>query len=518
MKFLSAKLTVALLAFSMLFAFCSKEKELPRPIPGTPGKPNGPAPVSAAFRFAAQINLIGQPYHPSSLHAVVSVANEKGEPVLTDKQLTLEIGEHAVTQTLSLPVGQYKLTSFRMVHGGVNTRFAAPIAGSAKAQQVQTPLVQNFAVKQEESVVVPVAALPVAAGERPQLFGYPAGAFDNNQEETNPFATIKVKAQIKVGNVLYDNTAASLIITTYGANGERTTTYSSLKAGINNISLAKAATRYTLTVTKWGTSSDLHLNRSDLDLDTIYTFSTEKDPKVLKSEVTHKQVNGQYVPLNKKMYVYNGAGKLSEVQYAFRQNDGSILRGITDRLSYSGNNVGSVSHYNEKAEKVWATSFAYDAANRVTSINHQQGEETTAGVVSYDGMPATSMGITYTVTKPGYHYQVVHTRALLKGNMQQYSIVHAGHQTENGMSDFDEQINPYFFLNLPDVYLSHLNQNNTTNEYKYYNGTTPEAVPYRSDYTYDADGYPKEVIRHYRTFKGGVSKHAYATKTTFEYQ
>ncbi|WP_132052394.1 hypothetical protein [Pseudocnuella soli] len=515
MKLIFSKLTVAVFAFVLLFASCSKVEDLPKPVPG---KGDTPAPATAQFRFAAQINLTGQPYHPSSLHAVVTVVNEKGEAVLTDKQLTIEIGEQVITQNLTLPVGQYKLTSFRLEHGNTYTRFAAPMAGSAKAQGVQHPLAISFGVKQTETTVVPVEVLKVAEGEKPAQFGYPAGAFDHNQSNTDPFATIKARVQIKVGDLVYENTTGSVAITTYTSNGAQTTTYASLKAGINDIKLLKAATRFTLTVTKWGTRSELSLTAADLELDTIYTFSTEKSAKLLKSETTLKMVNNQYVPDHKKVYLYGNGSKLTEVQYAFRQQDGSILRGITERLAYSGSNVASVKRFDEKGVQTWATSFSYDAANRVTGIDHQQGAERVTGAVTYLGTPATGMGITYTYTKPGYHYQIFHNRNFRLGNVQDYNITRTNFQEENGMSDYDDGINPYRFLNLPDLYLSNMNQNNVVNEYKYFHAGYPDATPYKSEYKYDADGYPTEVTRHYRSFKGGVSKHAYTTKTTFEYQ
>src|SRR5688572_17107742 len=97
------RLAAFLFVFSLLFAFCSKDPLEQMPQPGGGVDEDKPTPLTESIQFAAQINLSGQPYHSGSLHAEVSVVNEKGEPVLTNKQLMLTISDVVLTEPVKLP-------------------------------------------------------------------------------------------------------------------------------------------------------------------------------------------------------------------------------------------------------------------------------------------------------------------------------------------------------------------------------------------------------------------------------
>jgi hypothetical protein len=56
---------------------------------------------------------------------------------------------------------------------------------------------------------------------------------------------------------------------------------------------------------------------------------------------------------------------------------------------------------------------------------------------------------------------------------------------------------------------------NITSQQKDYSGSYPTAYPYSFNYTYDADGYPTQVIKHFRSPVTG--NYVFSTKTVFVY-
>ena len=65
------------------------------------------------------------------------------------------------------------------------------------------------------------------------------------------------------------------------------------------------------------------------------------------------------------------------------------------------------------------------------------------------------------------------------------------------------------------LFLSNNSKNNLVRQYKTYYGSYPVAVAYEFNYKYDADGYPIELIRHYRSYV--TNQFLYTTKTVFSY-
>ncbi|MGZ8538877.1 MAG: hypothetical protein ACXWV9_11470, partial [Flavisolibacter sp.] len=204
------KLFSLLFIISAFFAACTKPN---LEGPTTPPPPPPPVPGSSgSIKFQAMVDLTGQPYHSSNLTAVVSIAKSTGEEVIKEKILTLDLATPVKTATIELPEGDYKITGFRMVYGTANTHFATPFAGSAKAGGVQKPLMIDFKVVKNVLTEVPVEVLRVLEGEKPQQYGYPSGAFDNGESDANPYLKIKMKAIMKIGDIIYDSIPASLTI------------------------------------------------------------------------------------------------------------------------------------------------------------------------------------------------------------------------------------------------------------------------------------------------------------------
>ncbi len=500
-----------LIALLVILASCKKDP-VPAPIP-TPGKDPVPGGQKAIVRFTTNLDLTGQPYHSSNLQAIVSIKNHRNEEVIKDSTLLLNLNEPVTTTTIELPVGTYHLTSFRIEYGGVHTHFVAPIAGSSKALLVQKPLAFAFKVEKDILNAVPVEALKVQNGEKPAAYGYAAGAFDRGQSDADPFLKVKLRAIMQIGNVLYDSVPASLVITTWNADGQMNTTYSALKAGVNEVSVHKAAVKYEFRVTKWGTSDAITLNRQDIDAATVYTLGGIKAAKKLKSERTYKEVNGTYVPDSKADYIYNAAGNLYLIEHWLRKADNTNYLSMTDRFEYTGTRVQKISRVDAQTRRViQETSFTYDNQGKVTSITQLENGAQTSARVEYYHYARPEINIHYDF--PGANDLDYYTD-FSGGNTVSSTARRTNGDTEQGSFEYDLNINPYRHMNWPDLFLSHNSKNNLVVQRKQYFGSYPVNEPYSFNYTYDADGYPSSLIKNFKSYTSGT--HIFSTKTIFVY-
>jgi hypothetical protein len=513
----SIKPTRLLVLLVVILTACTKP-DIQRPTgpqkPGGGGSPNTPQPVKkGSFRFLPSVDLTGQPYHSSNLRAVVSISKANGEQVVKDQLLTLNLSAPVQTATLELPAGDYKLTSFLMEYGSVQTHFAAPITGSVKAAAVQKPLSIDFKVVEDALKDVAIEVLKVQPGETPQQYGYSSGAFDHGQEDANPYMKIKIKAVMKIGNVVYDSIPAALTITTWNDKGEMTTNYGSLAAGMNEIQVLKSGTKFKFTVSKWGTSDEMTLEKKELDLSTVYILGGSKAAKKIKSERTYKQVNGQDIPDTKTDYFYDHLGNLLKIDYWKKKEDKTTYFAMADRFEYNGDKLLRIKRVEPSTNVILSeTSFTYNAQGKVVIIGQNENGVVTTGVVEYfPSLQERKIDYSYSNKNITMQYVVKFD----KGNILTSAAVTSNHSSELGRYDYDSNINPYIHMNWPDLFLSNSSKNNLAFQYKEYANSFPLTEPYSLVYKYDAEGYPTEVIKNYRS--GQTGNFLYSTKTVFIY-
>jgi hypothetical protein len=507
------KPTSIILFLLFILSACSKERIVQTPPPGNGGESTPPV-EKAMVRFVTNADLTGQPYHTSNLRAVVTIVNDKGQEVAKDKLLSLTLPNPVQTEAIELPIGSYKLTSFRMEYGSVNTHFATPITGSAKASLVQHPLAMDFKVEKNSNNETAVEVLRVQQGEKPQQFGYPSGAFDYGQEDANPYMKVKLKAIMRIGNIVYDSLPASLRLTTWNDKGEMTTTYSHLNAGVNEVQVLKAAAKYEFVVSKWGTNDAITLKKEDLDLNTIYILGGSKEAKKLKSERVYKQVNGVDVPESKTDYFYEAGGMLSKIEYWQKRKDNSTYLAMMDEFEYTNGRATRIVRTDKETRAViTTTSFAYDNVGKVTSIAQDDNGFQTNATVEYFYTVTPQIKIHYTY--PSRTFDMNYYMTLRGGNMIESLAATSHNNTETGRYSYDFNINPYVHMKWPNLFLSNNSLHNVTSQQKEYYGSYPTADPYSFQYTYDADGYPTQVIKNFKSPVNG--NYLFSTKTVFVY-
>ena len=494
--------------FLIIFSACSKT-DLQKPIPNPSPAPVGP---TGTIRFQALVDLAGQPYHNSNLHAVVSITGTNGNEVIKDKMLTLNLASPVKTASFELPEGDYKLTGFRLVYGGVNTHFATPFSGSDKAAGIQKPLKMDFKVVKNVLTEIPVEVLRVLEGDRPQQFGYPSGAFDNGQSDASPFLKIKIKAVMQIGDVTYDHIPASLRISSWNQQGEMTTTYQSLSAGVNEIQVLKSASKFEFQVSIWGTHDAITIEREDIDESTVYILGGSKEAKKLRSERVYKIVDGRDVADTKTDYFYDHTGKLIKIDYWIKKPDNSNFLSVIDWFIYDGERLSKIKKVNMDNNTIMKeTFFTYNVHGILTNMVESANGFETAASINY--LPAQqNIGIQYNL--PSGH-TLNYNMDFNKGNMVYSTASNTNSSYEEGRYSYDTNINPYHHMNWPTLFMEHSSKNNVTSQQKQFTGSYPTVTPYSFMYKYDADGYPVEVIKNYKSFPSG--NYAYSTKTVFVY-
>jgi len=349
--------------------------------------------------------------------------------------------------------------------------------------------------------------------EKPQAFGYPVGSFDNNQEENSPFMKVKIKAIMKIGEVLYDSIPAALAISTWDKKGEMSTSYVALKAGVNEVQLLKAAAKFRLHVSKWGTTDEMIVERANVDEETVYTLGGNKEAKKLKSEVVSKLVNGRYVAESKAEYRYDASGKLQEIKHYLKRSDNTPYLASKEQFEYSAGRISKRLQYDEKNNLRVTTSFVYNGQGKVINmLQRENGQEVRANVAyTYGTRPEIKADYKFTNSTPDKIYNIVFTG----GNVVEAISNLYMHTGVPESYTYDFNINPYIHLNLPDLYLSTISKNNVRSQYLTPNyGQGPNEMQSFA-YMYDDEGYPKELVKTVKSDAGGY--HSFTTKTVYLY-
>jgi hypothetical protein len=333
-------------------------------------------------------------------------------------------------------------------------------------------------------------------------------------DTTSRTFVIKLRTEIKVGNVVYDSIPSSLMIRSWDSAQQLSTSFQSLKAGNNELTLSRSKVKYELTIEKWGLSEKFIITSAEFENGKLYKFIGLKPLKPLRSEITYLLENGAYKADSKNTYLYNGDGTLSQIQFQRKKADGSPYLYATDKFEYIGNRLDHIVRFKPDGEIIQHITFTYDNSGKVIAMKEVNEDGETNATVQYHriaGREETNIHYGYsgkTITMDYY-------KIFVNGNLMQGSSITSHNNSELSQYDYDNNINPYHQMNWPDIFLSRQSKNNVTYEQTSYHGAYPINVPYGFTYSYDSDGYPKEVVKQFRTYLTG--QHAYTAKTVYTY-
>lgn len=348
------------------------------------------------------------------------------------------------------------------------------------------------------------------AGSGPQKPG------NNNPPPNKPDTgyIVKVKAVIGIGDIVYDSLPASLQIISWDSNNVVHQKQIELAAGANSIALSKAHVKYQLKLSKWGIADEMTFTRGQIPEGTTIGLGGTRAAKKLSLEESFLFAAGAYQPDSKSIYTYNTNGTLKQVDYYQKKPQHSDLKLYhSDVFVYTGNRVRRINRLDEHGTTVGRTEFSYSAEGKITNIyRNSYGQETGAAVEYNYGTGYAFISFSYLFDNGN---TMTYKMKIKGGNKVEDAARSSTGGSEGGTYGYDFNINPFAHMNIPNLYLSNLSRNNLNSQQKYYSGSIPSAEPYGFDYTYDAEGYPKEVVKSYKSYRTG--EHLYKIKTVYSY-
>jgi len=486
------------IVFALLFS-CSKKSDNYPQVP----------PVSADTNAYVMWTVSGVQQTNKQLYALVTVTDNSGMPIITNKKLTLdEIQGTYKTDKLLLPKGSYKLSKFIVVQATDTAAYAVPLANTAKAPQVTRPLPADFSIAQFGINGHGLAVLKVNSTDRPDQFGYTDADFGFLS-----WTNLDVKLKINVGQVAYDGLPGTLHVDAVNNDGGHWLREIELQKGTTHIRVPRQYVTYTFKVHKWNTTAEKVLNQQEIKAGMMLNLEGNRQPKRLVEEATFLQNNLSYIPESRSEYFYGANGLLEIKTY----QKSLIVSGLPltniYRFIYTGGVLNTINRYDAANTFNGYTAFEYQAG-RISTMSNKSYDVHTGAAVSYI---AANDHEVITVDYLFHNGNTMHYSMLMSnGNKISDDASTSTGGSENGIYEYDNNINPRYALGYPDLYFSNHSKNNLTLEIKNYAGAVPSVVPYKTEYVYDNDGYPTEV---YISYKGFTSQqHLYRTKTTFTYQ
>lgn len=483
----------------VLLTACNKKKEIFPP-------PAEPAPIDTAtyVQFSITgIELTGEP-----LFALINIENNTGKPLLSGKKVTVNyVQGKFLTDKISLKSKDCRLTSFIVTKASDTAMYAAPKQGSQKAIEVPKPLTHAIQLKEKGITNISVQVLKIISTDTPGAFGYSSNDFG-----FQPYITVKVKLKITVGNVLYDSLPGKLKISSANNDGEWERELD-LNKGVTAVNVPMDYNSVTFKVNKWNTLALKSYGAGELKNGVVISLEEERDPKKLIEERSYIENDLGFIAKTRTTYSYNANGKISETRFYQKslQVDEMPLTYV-HQFYYTGNQLDSISRLSADNKYTGSSSFTY-AADKITNVSNTSYDQGTHAVFEYNKIGDNDIITANYLFSNGN--SMVYTMHFVNGNKVWDAAQSSTGGNEGGSYEYDDNINPKHQLGYPDIFLSNYSKNNLIIEHKGYGGAIPSAVPYKTDYVYDDDGYPSEVYISYKNIV--TQQHLYRQKKVYYY-
>ena len=357
---------------------------------------------------------------------------------------------------------------------------------------------------------------PTPTDNPPIGTGNPNTGNSNTGNPGTKAARIKLRAEMIISGIAYDSIRGSLMIRSWDSTGQLFTTFYSMTPGTNRLELPNSRVRFNFRLSKWGATDELEILTKDIKADSVYVLGAEQEAKTLKTEIVYMLVNGEYKPESKKEFSYHLNGWLDKVTHYGKGPDGRPAVSMTSRFAYNGANLDRITRLDANNNESGYTAFQYNGAGKISAMNYMtgtNGSDQILATVEYSNINREEVAVSYTYS--GRDYNPKYYMQMEGGNL--VSAVYAVPSQHNEMVNYryDLNINPYYHLNWPDLYFSNSSKNNVTVRVQMASGDTAGIIPYDYSYSYDNEGYPKEVITKYKSDL--TDQHAYTTKTVLTY-
>ncbi len=306
------------------------------------------------------------------------------------------------------------------------------------------------------------------------------------------YFTVKLKAAITVGDVLYDSIPAIFTITSWDVNSVAKRKDTSLSAGAQVIYLPKDAVRYSIKMQKWGVTYEKTLNRAEVAEGAIYLLGGQKEAKKLQLVTEETFVNGAPILSSKQEFVYDVQGRVNEVHSYAPDLNGVLRAGNIDLFLYGGNELWVNTMSASTAILFSHSAYTFDAQGRTVESKYEYLTEKHVYTNLY-----TSEGILMLFGKNAV--DVNGSRIALKfsgGNLVEEKTMITNYATVVKQFRHDFNINPYVIIKMPSLYFEHSSKNNVVAQA--WGGNDQ----YTYTYEYDAEGYVNKVTTRIRNNDG----------------
>ncbi|MBT1705040.1 hypothetical protein [Chryseosolibacter indicus] len=460
---------------------------------------------SISFSYNIARNAEGQSNSTTPSTVVVTVADEAGNLVHENKHLTFSRSSNGFTsEGLDLIPGNYQLVSFLVLDHENKAIYASPVKGSDMAYVVpgSLPIVFKSGSPKLTDVVAPVLAL--TSNDTPESFGYVT--FGHQLPEAPSLMNIKLKVELLIGNIIYQDVDAIVTVKGYDEEGNLKSHEDFHYTGIEKeISIKAGLYRYTIQTISLGITDEqtikgnyLWQNRSDGPYPVTYVFGGSAAGKKLSHYITYaeKQKNGPLIPESKITYDYNADGKLLTIT-SYKYSSNEFIPESYSTLIYENGLVSKITDRSFEQNRLnTETFYEYTSNNNVSKIIRK---DITAGVdsevnISYSYTDRV-IDATYTFSNDqsfNYHFEYK-SKNIVKDNTSRW-----GQHCSDGTYIYDKKINPFRHLGYVDYsFRNYSISNRITNNVNYVGCAFPEVIPLSYTYEYDAEGYPTQSVTAY---------------------
>jgi hypothetical protein len=438
-------------------------------------------------------------------------------------------GQKYISEILELKVDNYLLTKFILLDAANKILYASPMEGSRMANYVTNPLLMPFTVSAEATTQITPQVLPVSSIDIPSDFGLES--FQAAVTSNDATILIKTNVKIKVGNILYENVDADILVRGYDENNSIrwTRNYKFIGPADNVLEIKNGFHHYSIVlVDKWGVTDtrdqlareELWESRADGPLPATFVLAGTVAAKKLSRYVTSREINvpGEgivYRPETRVSYLYNDDGRLESAHYE-RYDFGAsqFVEYQSEVFIYDGSAVSKIQVNGLEGQPSTEYHYVYGDQNTITQVSasdHQTlwiqtattNPENRRVTVSYNYFTGSSF--------------IYEFDFLLKNMVDDRTVKDNRICNERSFS-YDKSINPFRHLGYIDFFFENWSANNiVAQSANYFACSFPaSAVPVAHSYTYDHDGYPvKKVTTYSQSFP---STYPYHSETIFYYE
>lgn len=487
------------LLLSMIIPSCQKDVDQ---------KPS-PAPVEDTAAFlqvrATGLNLPGQ-----SHYAIISIVNSAGQVVLQNKKISIdEVQGRYLTDKISLVSDRYRITKFIITNAKDTAVYASPLLNSEKAALVSKPLAVDLSISRRGVTVTDVEVVPVSLQDEPASFGYTHADFG-----FMAYLNLKAKLKILLGDVLYDSLPGRLSIDATDAQNNHWVRTIDLGKGVTTLRVPAQYVQYTFRSSKWNVPIERSFSRAALSEHFLVNLEGFKAPKQLVREVSFLELASGLREESRTEYSYGGNNKLSGIRYFQRLPQYANLQlQHVYAFRYSGGQLDTISRYAPDNTRNGFTAFSYTGA-KITGMHNKSFDQQTYAAVEYTGTALNPrITIDYLFSNGN---SMLYRMDYSSGNKVSERTQSSTGAAQTAVFGYDDNINPYHQLGYPDLFFTNSSINNRVLEQANYGGSFPSVIPYKFEYSYDADGYPAFLYVSYKGFTSG--QHLYRIKNVFSYR